>query len=401
MEGTRLTLRSIDRQVSGGQVGRVPAVSLSSVFPTLRGANVATPPILQVITDNDRRGGQVFAADLHLALEGLGESVRTVALSPASGDSALDFEVLGPSRRHPATLASLRRAINRGAVVIGHGSTTLPMCAVATQGSPTPFVYRQISEQRFWVNTPARRRRTRLALAATDHVTALWQGAADVLVSDFGVDPQDITIVPNGVPAQRCPPVDASARRAARARFGLDPDRHTLVSLGAFAPEKGVDILVRAMQHEPLAAWQLLLVGAGPEQQRLEQLAQRVPDHRVVIHGPVRSGAEAIAAADVLGLTSRAGDSMPAVLIEAGIMGIPAVATPVEGIVDIVLDGRTGRLVPREDPQATATAVRDVGERAGQLGPAARQHCLAQFEIGPVARRWQDVLSRMRSASRS
>lgn len=358
-----------------------------------------TPPILQVITDNDRRGGQVFASDLHVALEGLGESVRTVALAPASSERGLDHEVLGPRRRHPVTLAALRRAIGDSSVVVAHGSTTLPMCALATRGLSTPFIYRQISEQRFWVNTPGRRIRSRLALKAAAHVTALWQGAADVLVSDFAVDPADITIIPNGVPANRCPPIDTEARRAARQRFGLDLERPTLVSLGAFAPEKGVDTLVRAMQDERLSGWQLLLVGAGPEKRLLEQLAGRVPSGRVVIHGPVSSGADAIAAADVFGLTSRAGDSMPAVLIEAGMMGIPSVATPVEGIVDIVLDGRTGMLVPRDDPAATAAAVSAVGERAVELGAAASAHCLARFEIEPVSRLWVEVLSHVRRAA--
>ena len=51
---------------------------------------------------------------------------------------------------------------------------------------------------------------------------------------------------------------------------------------------------------------------------------------------------EAYAAADVVVLASRGGDSMPAVLIEAGLCGVPAVATPVQAIPEIVLPGETG-----------------------------------------------------------
>ena len=353
-------------------------------------------PILQVITDNNLRGGQVFAADLHVALEAMGESIRTVALSPGSGDRILDFDVLGPSRRHVKTLQALRREMGRSSVVVGHGSTTLPMCTMAGRGLATPFVYRQISEQRFWVNTPGRRFRTGLGLRAADHVTALWQGAADVLISDFGVSPDDITIIPNGVPATRCPPITSEQRLEAQTRFGLDPGRPTLLSLGAFAREKGVDVLVEAMRSPELASWQLLLVGAGPERQHLERRAGKAPAGSVIIHGPVSSGQEAIAAADVIGLTSRGGDSMPAVLIEAGMMGIPAVATPVEGIVDIVIEGRTGKLVPLDDPAATAHAARFVEERAEAFGSAAREHCSTNFEIASVAKRWLEVLNRVR-----
>jgi glycosyltransferase involved in cell wall biosynthesis len=363
------------------------------------GAAVQSGPILQVITDNDRRGGQVFASDLHLAFESLGVSVRTVALAPASTDRPLEFEVLGPRRRHPTTLSNLRRAIGESSVVIGHGSTTLPMGALAVRGMSTPFVYRQISEQRFWVNTPGRRLRTRLALGSVDHVVALWRGAAEVLTSDSGVAPGDITVIPNGVPAERCPPVDASTRLAARRRFGLDPDRPTLLAIGAFAPEKGVDTLVRVMSRPELSGWQLLLVGAGPERDRLERLTAAAPEGSVTLHGPIESGAEAMAAADVIGLTSRGGDSMPAVLIEAGMMGIPAVATPIEGIVDIVIDGKSGRLVPVDDAAATASAVREVGEGSARFGAAAQDHCLESFEIGPVAERWLEVIERVQRAA--
>lgn len=353
-------------------------------------------PVLQVITDNERRGAQVFAADLHTALERRGVSVRTVALAPGTSPARLDFESLGPSRRHPATLRALRAAIASSSAVVGHGSTTLPMCAVACLGLGVPFVYRQISDQRFWVNTAGRRVRTRVALRSTDHVVALWQGSAEVLQGDFGITSDRITIIPNGVPIERCPQIEPEGRRMGRMRFGLNPGKPTLLSIGALTPEKGVDTLVRSMGQPELHGWQLLVVGRGPEEQHLRDLARVVPNGSVIFHPPVSSGADAIAAADVIGLTSRGGDSMPAVLIEAGMMGVPAVATPVEGIVDIVLDGRTGHLVPVGDERRTAAAVASLASSGQDAGRAAREHCTRRFEITPVAQGWQDVLDRVR-----
>ena len=266
------------------------------------------------------------------------------------------------------------------------------MCALSAIGLRTPFVYRQISEQLFGADTPGRRLRTRLGLRRADRVVALWQGAVDVLVQCFGVSPERISIASNGVPAERCPPIDAAARRTARERFGLPPNGRVLLSIGALAPENGVDTFVRAMTRPELVDWHLLIVGAGPERPKLERLAARLPPDRILLHGPVASGADAIAAADVIGLTSRAGDSMPAVLIEAGIMAVPAVATPVEGIVDIVLDGATGRIVPIDDVGATARAIAEVGEDRERLGAAAQEHCLKRFEIDGVAASWHAVL---------
>ena len=348
--------------------------------------------VLQVITDNDRRGGQVFAADLHEALATRGVRVRTVALGPATSDVALDFEVLGPTRRHPQTLRALHAAMRENDVVIAHGSTTLPMCALAGWTTGKPFVYRQISEQRFWANTTARRLRTRVALRAAEQVVALWPGAAATLIDVFGVEPERVTVIPNGVPRDRVPVVDQQRRVDARRRFRLDVERATLVSIGALVAEKGVDVLVRAMAEPDLDDWQLLVVGAGPERERLEQLAARLRLDRVRFQDAVSSGHDALAAGDVVALASRGGDSMPAVLIEAGMMGIPAVATPIEGIVEIVKDGRTGALIDVDDPPGLATAVASVHERRQELSAAARDHCLARFEIEVVAAQWLELL---------
>ncbi len=60
-------------------------------------------PILQVVTDTDRRGAQVFATDLHAAFERAGRNVRTVALAPGA-TGGLDIPVLGTRRMGLATL---------------------------------------------------------------------------------------------------------------------------------------------------------------------------------------------------------------------------------------------------------------------------------------------------------
>src|SRR5262245_36518288 len=105
--------------------------------------------VLQVVTDTDRRGAQVFATDLHRALLDLGDEVETVALAPGAV-GGLDLPVVGPTRRSLRTIRAVRERGADADVVVAHGSTTLPVCAIATLGSGTRFVYRQISDLRFW-----------------------------------------------------------------------------------------------------------------------------------------------------------------------------------------------------------------------------------------------------------
>ena len=191
---------------------------------------------------------------------------------------------------------------------MGHGSTTLPACAIAGAGLRTPFVYRQISDSRFWAPTAARRLRVRLGLQRATHVVALWGGSAETLRAWLHVPAHRVTVIPNGVPTApflAVPPAGAFSGRGP-----------VLLYAGALAPEKGVETAVRAMALLPDAT--LLVAGDGPDRAWLEELSCHVAPGRVEFLGPVESIAPVYARAEVVVLPSRGGDSMPAVLIEAG-----------------------------------------------------------------------------------
>jgi glycosyltransferase involved in cell wall biosynthesis len=349
--------------------------------------------VLQVITDPTRRGAQLFAVDLGDALGHAGIEVRTVALGDAQGPLTLDVPPLGRRRIAWSTLASLRRELARADIAVAHGGQTLPACALATLAKPTPFVYRQISDSLFWASTAARRVRVRLGLARAAHVVALWEGAAATLHTNFAVPRDRITVIPNGVVADRFVPATTSRRAEARRAFSLQEQMFTLVYAGALAPEKGVDVAIEAVAR--CATAQLLVTGAGPEEAALRALAARVAPERVVFAAPETGPVSAYAAADAIVLASRGGDSMPAVLIEAGLMELPAIATPIEAIPEIVLPGITGELVPVGDVNALAQVIGRLAtdpDRVRALGHAARAHCLEHYSIEPIAAAWERVL---------
>jgi glycosyltransferase involved in cell wall biosynthesis len=349
--------------------------------------------IMQVVTDTDRRGAQVFACDLQDAWERRGHDVSTVALAPGVV-GGLDLEVLGNKRISARTLRALRREASRHDIVIAHGSSTLPACALGLLGARTPFVYRQISDSLFWAPSRARRLRVRAGLSRAARVVALWSGSARTLHESFGVPNAGIAVIANGVPPERFAPHDACDRSASRPEFGLDPATPTAVYAGALVPEKGVDVVIEALAQVPLL--QLLVAGDGPERSQLEQLAGARAPGRVVFAGVLDDMASAYAAADFVVLASKGGDSMPATLIEAGLMAIPAVATDVEAIPEIVVPGTTGEL-------ARAGSIDDFGRALGvmtrdpdrirQMGGAAREHCLERFAIDRIAAEWDQVVA--------
>lgn len=353
--------------------------------------------VLQVITDTDRRGAQVFATDLHDALDGRGHHVRTVALAPGSGRAALDVDVLGPRRLATATLRELRREAIDHDVVVAHGSSTLPACAVALAGTGVPFVYRQISDSLFWAPDRRRQARVRAFLGRAAGVVALSASQEAVLRSHFGVAADRLTVIPNGVPAEAFAVVEDVDRAAARTALVLPDAARVVLSISALVPEKGVDLVLEAVALLDDPDLHLVVVGDGPQRSELEQLAASREGlrGRVVFAGGLPDARLAYAAADVMVLASRGGDSMPATLVEAAFCGIPVIATPIGAITDVVIDGDTGLIVPVGDAEALAAAIATVlGDpvEARAISVRARLRSLRFFEISAVAEQWERVL---------
>ena len=348
--------------------------------------------ILQVVTDDNRRGAQVFATQLHAAFQTHGHTVDTVALAPGA-TGGLGLETLGSRWPAPRTIVELRSRMARFDITVAHGSSTLPACAIAGLGRH-PFVYRQISDSAFWAPTRLKRIRTRVALNRARVVVALSEYNRGLLIQPIGVRPDRIVVVPNGVPAAEFGPADRATRAAARAALGL-PDMPTVLFVGALEPEKGADLAIRTVAARPDA--HLVVAGAGREQEHLERLAVEVAPGRVHFVGTVADAAPLYHAADLVILPSRGGDAMPAVLLEAGLCGLPVVSTRIGAIPEVVVDGITGSVVAPDDQRALdAAVVRLLDDPAARsdMGQAAHTRCLERYEIGQVAEQWEAVLAR-------
>ncbi|MEY2452413.1 MAG: hypothetical protein QOD92_1987 [Acidimicrobiaceae bacterium] len=312
-----------------------------------------------------------------------------MALTPAAEGNTVDVDTLGRRSLSVGTISRLRRSMRDVEHVISHGSRSLPACAAAQLFSRRRFVYRAIGDAKFYARTPARRARVALYLRKAEAFVALWPGSADALTRRFGVPADRITVIPTGVPAERFPPVDAQRRNDARASLGLDGDARVVSCIGWLDRQKGVHVAINAVAS--LAEVTLVIAGDGPERAALEQLAADVAPGRVRFLGPVDDSSLVMSASDVFVLASMS-EGLPAVLIEAGLTGVPAVTTDVGAVREVIRDDETGIVVPPDDVAALAAGVRralaDRETLAGQL----QRHCLDHYEMKVVARAWGALL---------
>lgn len=346
------------------------------------------PSVLHVLTSDQRRGAETFGVTLSQSLAGLGWRSDVVALTSATADG-LQVDVLGPHVRAGTTFRRLRRRARGYDVVVAHGSSTLPACALSLVGTGPPFVYVNIGDPLFWASTPSRRLRVRILLRRAAAVAAIAEGAGAILVSRFGVERERLTVLPNARSGDDFRPATALERRCARQRLGLTAGQSVLVSLGALSPEKRVDVAIRAVAAVP--GVQLLVAGEGALRPQLERLAEQVAPGQVLFLGAVARPSDVLRAADGLLLTSDS-EGVPGVLIEAGLSGLAALTTDVGWVREVVQDGRTGVVVPPDDVGATADGLRRLLSRREQMGAAARASCLQRFHLPVVVGRWDSLL---------
>jgi glycosyltransferase involved in cell wall biosynthesis len=191
-------------------------------------------------------------------------------------------------------------------------------------------------------------------------------------------------LLQNGVDTEhfRLAPPDPDARAA----LGLDPQRPVVGTIGRLEDRKGHDQLLRAA-GTMLAGGngrrpQIVIVGDGPLREKLQAQAESlgVADS-VRFAGTVADVRPSLAAMDVFVLPSHA-EGMSNALMEAMAAARPVVATAVGGNTEVVVDGKTGVLIPPADPMAIADAIaallRDPARAAG-LGAAAREFVTQRF----------------------
>jgi glycosyltransferase involved in cell wall biosynthesis len=346
---------------------------------------------LHVITSDARRGAETFAVALCAALESEDHQVRIVALAASGDPRSLDVPLLGPSRGSRQTLVALRTAARSADVVVAHGSATLNACALALAGGRVPFVYRNIGDPSYWAVAGWRRQRVGVMLRRAARVTALWPTAATEIATMHHIPIERIDVVPNAVTEERFPRATTEERQQIRASLGLPIDEPCLAIVGALSPEKDVAAAIEVAAATPRAT--LLIAGAGELEAQLRELAEALAPGRVRFLGQVDDPRRVYAAADLLLLPSRS-EGMPAVLVEAGLVGTPTVATAVGAVPDMIEDGVTGFLTGPPEHARFVAHVIDALPRAAEIGLAAATAFRGRYSMQSVAALWGSTLGR-------
>jgi starch synthase len=233
----------------------------------------------------------------------------------------------------------------------------------------------------------------RVAAESAAAVVAVSEGMrADVLAVYPDICPDRVRVIRNGIDASEYAPDPATD---VLARYGVDPDRPSVVFVGRITRQKGLPVLLRAAQQLAPAA-QLVLCAGQPD---TAELAAEVTGLVAGLQAE-RSGVvwlpEMLPKREVIQLLTHATvfacpssyEPLGIVNLEAMACGTAVVASHVGGIPEVVSDGETGLLVPPDDPGALAGALSSLlgdPDRAAAMGRLGRERAVTHFGWPAIA----------------
>lgn len=227
-----------------------------------------------------------------------------------------------------------------------------------------------------------------------DKIIAVSEDIRNFMVNATGINPAKFTVIYNGVDTavyNRVIDIEAKKRE-----LGLGNRDKIIVIVARLAPVKDHKTLFSAFHkvRQGFLPVKLLVIGDGILRNELESLAAELNEkENIIFLGNRADVVELLQVVDIVCLSSlHEGHSIT--LLEAMASGKPVVATNVGGNPELVMDGQTGYLVPKQDPEEMAQALLELLKNEAEaraMGERARGRVEEEFNINRIVKEYEKV----------
>jgi glycosyltransferase involved in cell wall biosynthesis len=352
-------------------------------------------------------GAETFFADLAIALRSRGVDPGAVIVGP-DGPVSSRFDAAGIRRttlwfergsrvlRRPRRFAeAVTCAGEDGAILQTDGYLAAALRAGGYPGTIIAVQHGAVMH-RPWLSL--RRRLIR----ELDQLSGVWALDALVAVSNSAMrvalrhpHPRRTLSIYNGVDVRRFRPIERS----------IDNSGLIVGFAGRLINGKGTEVLLYALRQIEDQSLTVEIAGDGPERRALESLTHRLGiTSRVRFRGLVADMPAFWQGCDIAAVPSHPPhvESFGLVAVEAMAAGLPVVAASNGALPEIVQDGRSGTIVPENDPASLAEALEMYAadrECRARHGREARADCEQRFGIDRCASAYVELLHALRPAS--
>jgi len=362
------------------------------------GGSTGPIPLLFLLTNFDRGGAEKIVTRLASGLSREKYAVTVAALQGRSkaiaadlGRAAVPVHDLGMCAKWDlGVVVRLSRLLRRDRIWILFAFMFHPTLLARLVGWACRVPVRISSERIMSWENLGRRWMNRWTVPLGTHVVAVSDCVATYVRREYRVPADRLTTIPNGVDLAHFHP-----------RTSLIRPRGFVIGCTARLHRKNNHAALLQAFTGIASQWpsaQLLLVGRGPEEERLRVLGDRLGiSARVRFVGEHADVAPPLREMDLYAQSSVA-EGMPNSILEAMATGLPVVATDVGGTSEAVVHGETGLLVPVGDPAALAAALAALianPSMAEAFGRAGRARVEAHFGERRMLERVEALLDRL------
>ena len=347
------------------------------------GAEFAALEMLEALR---QRGNEtVMLTDMPGIGRDTGVAVRPIAIGPKLSTGSWPALLV----RWPQLMGRLRTALQAEApydVLLVHYKKEqlmarqlpheLARTVVWSEWGPVPFPLRKGLPRRAYLRAAAR----------VPLVMAVSAGTKRS-VTDVGVDPAKVIVVPNVLRTEEIR-FSEEGRRRVRAELGIPDDAFVVGCISRFHHKKRNDVVVRAViaLEDPRA--HLLLAGDGETEAELRELAAPLGERAHFIPTPGREVPDVLSAFEVSVFCPSPTEGAPRAVILGMLASRPCLSTGAEGVADMITPEIGGIASPENDPESLrALLVRYLDDpgRAAREGAAARAYAERTYAAPVVA----------------
>jgi glycosyltransferase involved in cell wall biosynthesis len=205
-------------------------------------------------------------------------------------------------------------------------------------------------------------------------VIAVSESVRKFLIANRSVPPAKIRVIYNGAPTDEFAPADAREVAGAREELGIPNGMHVVGTVGRLDTQKGITYFLRAARQvmDILPDVRFVIVGDGPKREELESEAQDLGLDSCVRFTGHRSDVSVIQSLMDLQVFPSLWEGVPLTVFEAMAMGRAIVSTNVDGLAEVLEDGKNALIVAPADSEQLATGMmrllsdRRLAERLGR-----------------------------------
>lgn len=315
--------------------------------------------ILQVIQKPQYRGAEIFACQLSVELKKIGHEVDVLFLFGSEDEQLpypLHFIHLNATIKKRfwdfKAYAKLNDIILKGNydIVQANAADTLKYAVMSKYiyNWKSKLVYRNANKISDFLTTKSRIWFNKLLIRKVDAVASVSMECMIDFITCYPTFQKAIECLPIGVSIQRIVPYESLKS------LGILGKGPFLLNVASFVPEKNHEGLVRifcnVLKDYPTA--KLLLIGEGKLKSSIETLAEELNlNNNLHFLGKRNDVSQIMSCCDVFLLPSLI-EGLPGVILEAFVNKLPVVAYNVGGVKEVVINKKTGFLVPKDDELA-------------------------------------------------